>query len=186
MIGFGELRRGTVLELDGAPWQVLEYQHNRMQKRAPVLTLKLRSLKTGHVMERNFPGDHKLTLAAVEERQAQYLYQDGESYYFMDMESYDQFPLSVEQLGDALNYLKEQLTVGVVFYRGDPLTVELPTFVDLQVAETPPGFRGDTAQGGTKPATLETGLTVQVPLFINPGERVRVDTRTGQYLERAG
>ena len=186
MIGFGDLRRGIVIELDGSPWQILEYQHNRMQKRAPILTLKLRNLSSGHVVERNFPGDRKLTLAAIENRQAQYIYQDEELHYFMDLETYDQFPLKKEQLGNALNYLSDQLTLGIVFYQGSPLTVELPIFVELSVADTPPGFKGDTAQGGTKPASLETGLTLQVPMFINPGDRVRVDTRTGQYLERSG
>ena len=183
-ISYSELRRGTVIELEEEPWQVLDWKHQRMQQRAPVLTLKLRSLRTGRAMERNVPGNQKLTLAEVDTRQAQYLYGDDGLYYFMDMRTFDQHPLSSDRMGDALQYLKEQDLVEVVFYKGDPIALEVPTFVDLKVVETPPSLKGNTAQGSTKPATLETGLTVNVPFFVNIGDTVKVDTRTGQYLER--
>lgn len=184
MINYSDLRHGTAIELDGEPWQVLEFQHTKMQQRAPVLYLKLRHLKTGRVITRNVPGNQKLSLAPVEQRQAQYLYNDEHLYYFMDMENYDQLPISKDLMRDALPYLKEQAMVGLVFYRDDPVSIELPTFAELRVKETTSGFRGDTAQGGTKSAILETGLSIQVPLFINEGETVRVDTRSGEYLER--
>ena len=137
-------------------------------------------------MERNVPGNQKLTLAEVDTREAQYLYSDGDHYHFMDMQTFDQYPLTADLVGDALQYLKEQDLVQMVFYRDDPISLELPTFVELQVTETPPSLKGNTAQGSTKPATLETGLTVHVPFFVNTGEVVRVDTRTGEYLERVG
>jgi elongation factor P len=185
MIGYSDLRHGIVIEIDGEPWQVLEYQHNRMQQRAPVLSLKLKHLKTGRIIDRNLPGNQKLVVAQVEQRQAQYLYSDDGIFYFMDMESYDHYPLTQTQLGDTLSFIKEQATVEMTFYRGNPISVELPTYVELRIEDTPPGVKGNTVQGGTKPATLETGLVVQVPLFINPGELVRIDTRSSQYLERA-
>ena len=183
-ISYSELKRGTVIELDGEPWEVTEWQHTKMQQRAPVLTLKLHNLRTGKAMERNVPGNQKLTLAAVETREAQYLYNDGDLYYFMDMQTFDQQPLTANNMGNALSYLKEQAHVEVVYYKGEPIALELPTFVDLQVVETPPSQRGNTAQGSSKPATLETGLAVNVPFFVNSGETIRVDTRTGEYLER--
>ena len=186
MISYSELRRGTVIVLDDEPWQVTEWKHTKMQQRAPVLSLKLRSLRSGRSMERNVPGNQKLTLAEVDTRQAQYLYSDGSIYHFMDMSTFDQYPLTDEVVGDALQYLKEQDVVDLVFYRDSPIALELPTYVELQVANTPPSLRGNTAQGSTKPATLETGLTVNVPFFVNVGEVVRVDTRNGEYLERVG
>jgi len=136
-------------------------------------------------VERSFNGyDVKLHLAAVERRPAQYMYQDGDMYYFMDTASFEQFPIMAEQLGDALHYLMNQMEVEVLFYREHPISVDLPTFVELKVVDTPPSARGDTAQGSTKPAKLETGLTVNVPFFVNNGDVIRVDTRSGQYLER--
>jgi len=186
VIGFGDLRRGITIELDGEPYHVEEYTHVKMQQRAPVIRLKLRSVRTGKAMDRSFQGyDIKLNLAQVQNRPAQYIYND-DHYYFMDLESFEQYPMSQEQLGDAIQYLKEQAEVEVVFYKDAPIAIKLPTFVELKVVDTPPGVKGDTAAGGTKPATLETGIAIQLPLFINPGEVVRVDTRTGQYLERAG
>lgn len=185
MISYSDLRRGMVLELDGEPWEVVEYQHTKMQQQAPTLTLKVRHLKTGRVLERKLPGNRPLTVAPVDHRPSQYLYNDGEFWYFMDEQTYEQYPLSREQLGDYVSFLKEGMSLTVVFYKDSPLTVEMPITVELEVVDTPPGVKGDTAQGGTKPATLETGLVVQVPLFVNAGERVKVDTRSGQYLERA-
>ena len=185
-IGYGDLRKGLPIELDGEPYVVVEYERNKMQQRAPVMRIKLRSLRTGRISARTFQGyDVQLTPASVERRSAQYIYQDGGLYYFMDTESFEQFPMSREQVEDALPYLVEQTTVGLALFRDEPIAIDLPVTVDLEVIETAPGFKGDTAQGGTKPARLETGLSIQVPLFVDEGEKVRVDTRTGQYLARA-
>lgn len=187
VIGVGELRRGLTIELDGEPYQVIEHSTHKMQQRAPVIKLKLRDLRSGRSIERTYNGYAvKLTRAAVEQRLSQYIYQDGELYYFMDTESFDQFPLTREQLGDGINYLVDQMELEVLFFKEQPIAVELPTFVELKVTDTPPGVKGDTASGSTKPATLETGLAVNVPFFISNGDKVRVDTRSGQYLERAG
>ncbi len=184
-ISYGDLRRGMAIELDGTPYIVVEYERSKMQQRAPVLRIRLKDLSTGRVTNKTFQGyDVKLTPASVDHRTSQYIYRDGQLYYFMDTENYEQFELTEEQLGDALKFLTEELMVEVLFYKGEPVTVELPNSVSLKVVEAPPGVRGDTAQGGTKPATLETGITIQVPLFVDVGETVRVDTRTGQYLSR--
>ena len=184
-IGYGDLKRGLPIELDGEPYAVVEYERSKMQQRAPVMRIRFRSLRTGRVVDRTFQGyDVKLTPASVVHHSAQYIYEDGGLYYFMDTESFDQFPLSQEQVEEALPYLVEQTKVDIVFYQDQPFAIELPITVDLRVAEADPGLRGDTAQGGTKPATLETGLGIHVPLFVEAGETVRVDTRTGQYLAR--
>ena len=185
-ISYGELRKGMAIELDGEPHVVVDYERNKMQQRAPVMRIRFRSLRTGRVVDRTFQGyDVKLTAALVERRSAQYIYNEDNLHYFMDTETFDQFPVSQEQVGNALQYLTEQTTVDLVFSDGEPLAIELPITVDLKVAETIPGVRGDTVQGGTKPATLETGLVVQVPLFVDEGETVKVDTRSGKYLSRA-
>lgn len=187
VIGVGDLRKGLTIELDGQPYQVIEHTTHKMQQRAPVVKLKLRDLKTGRTIEKSYNGyDVKLTRASVEQRVAQYIYQDGDLYYFMDVENFEQFPLNDDQLGDGINYLVDQMELQIVFFKDAPISVQLPTFVELKVTDTPPGVKGDTAAGATKPATLETGLTVNVPFFVNNGETIRVDTRTGQYLERAG
>jgi elongation factor P len=184
-IGYRDLRKGLAIELDGEPYAVVEYERSKMQQRAPVLRVRFRSLRTGRIVDRSFNGyDVKLTPASVERRTAQYIYEDGDLYYFMDVKSFDQLPLSRDQVDDSLPYLVEQTTVNLVFYQDEPIAIELPTTVDLTVTDTDPGFKGDTAQGGTKLATLETGLAVQVPLFVEVGAKVRVDTRTGQYLAR--
>ena len=185
-INFGDLRRGVAIEVDGQPYEVVDYERQKMQQRAPVTRLRLRNLRDGKLIERTFQSyTTEFSLAQVEERPAQYLYNDGRFYNFMDMETYDQYQLTKEQLGDTISYLKEETVIDVIYYNEGVINVRLPTFVDLEVVETPPGFRGDTAQGGTKPATLETGLIVQVPLFISNGEKIRVDTRSGEYAERA-
>ena len=171
--------------MEGGPYQVVEYSSHKMQQRAPVIRLRLREMRTGRTVDRSFNGyDVKLTLAEVEHRPAQYIYQDNELYYFMDTASYEQFPLTAERLGEALKYLKDQMELEVVFYKGQPIAVDLPTFVALKVVDTPPPAKGDTAQGSTKPAKLDTGLSVNVPFFVGIGDVVRVDTRTGNYLER--
>ena len=185
-LGYGDLKKGMAIELDGEPFQVVDYERTKMQQRAPVMRIRFRALRTGRLVERTFQGyDVKLTPATVERHSAQYIYNDDDLYYFMDTDTFDQFPVSPDQMGDAISFLVEQTTVDVVFYRDEPVTIEMPVAVDLRVADSPPGLRGDTAQGGTKPATLETGLVLQVPLFVNEGDVVKVDTRTGQYLSRA-
>ena len=185
-IGYGDLKKGMAIELDGVPFSVVDYERTKMQQRAPVMRIKFRDLRTGRMTERTFQGyDVKLTPASVERRGAQYIYDDDHLYYFMDSETFDQFPLSEDQVAGSLPYLVEQTDVEVVFFEGRPLALELPNTVQLTVTDAPPGHRGDTAQGGTKPATLNTGLVLQVPLFVNEGDTVKVDTRSGEYLLRA-
>lgn len=184
-INFSDLSRNMVIELDGQPWQVMDYERHKMQQRAPVTRIKLKNLISGAVVERTFQRyDTDFTVAEIDNRETQYLYTDGNYYYFLDQETFDQYELTKEQLGSTLDYLKENMMAEMVFYRGSPINVNLPTHVELEVVDTPPAFRGDTAQGGNKPATLETGLRINVPMFILPGTVVRVDTRTGQYTER--
>ena len=184
-IGYGDLKRGMPIDLDGEPYAVVEYERSKMQQRAPVMRVRFRSLRTGRVTDRTFQGfDVKLKPASVDRRKAQYIYQDGGLYYFMDQESYEQFPLDRESIGDSFQYMVEEATVDVIFHEDQPIATEMPITVDLKVAGTEPGFKGNTAQGGSKPATLETGLLVQVPLFIDTGETIRVDTRSGEYLSR--
>ncbi len=184
-INFGDLNRGMIIELDGQPWQIMDYERHKMQQRAPVTRIKLKNIVSGAVVERTFQRyDTEFSVAEVDNRQVQYLYTDGEFHYFLDQETFDQYDLTAEQLGSSLEYIKEQMMLELVFYKGNPINVNLPTHVELEVKDTPPAFRGDTAQGGNKPATLETGLRVTVPMFITPGAIIKVDTRNGQYTER--
>ena len=186
MINAGELRKGVAIELDGEIYQILEYQHVKMQQRQPVIRLKLRDVRSGNMAERNFQSGDKVTPAFLEHRPVQYLYNNDDLYYFMDNESYEQIALAAAQIGEGINYLKEGLTLEILTCKGNPVTMELPTSVELQVIETEPGFKGDRATAGTKSAKLETGLAVHVPLFINIGDVVKVNTRTGEYIEKAG
>jgi elongation factor P len=164
---------------------VMDYERHKMQQRAPVTRIKMKNLLSGAVVERTFQRyDTEFSVADIDNRPTQYLYTDGEFFYFLDQETFDQYELTSGVLGESLGYLKENAMVEVVFYKGQAISVNLPTHVELEVTETPPSFRGDTAQGGNKPATLETGLRVNVPMFITPGTTVRVDTRTGAYTER--
>jgi len=181
----GDLRPGMKIELDGTPFVVTDYQWVKPGKGGAFNRTKLRNMRTGSIVERTFRTEEKVERAELEERRAQFLYRSDDEYHFMDTETYEQFFLPEDQLGDARDYLKEEMVVTIVSHRGSPLTVEVPTFVELAVAKTDPGVRGDTASGGSKPATLETGAVIQVPLFINVGDRLRVDTRTGTYIERA-
>ncbi|HUT67576.1 MAG TPA: elongation factor P [Dehalococcoidales bacterium] len=183
MINATELRKGVLIEFEGKLYQVVDYQHVKM-KRTALAKVKLRDINAGHTIERSFQSGDRLIRARLDTRQMQYLYNDGGLYYFMDQETYEQMPLDREQLGDGLNYLKEGNTVELSSYNDKVVGVTIPITVDLQVTETDPGFKGDTASAGTKPAKLETGLTIQVPLFINEGDIIKVDTRTGTYLER--
>lgn len=185
-INFGDLRKGVAIELDGQPYEVVDYERHKMQQRAPVTRLRLKNMRDGKVIERTFQSyTTEFALAEVDAKSAQYLFSDGRFYTFMDMETYDQYQLTREQLRDTVEYLREETILEVVFFNGSVINLRLPTFVELKVTDTPPGFKGDTSQGGTKPATLETGLTIQVPLFISNGEQVRIDTRSGEYIERA-
>ena len=186
MIDAGELRKGAAIELDGEIYQILEYQHVKMQQRQPVVKLKLRGVRNGNITERNFQSGDKVTPVFLEHRPVQYLYSDGDLYYFMDNKSYEQIMLTSAQIGEGTNYLKEGLALEILTCRGDTMTIELPISVELQVTETEPGFKGDRATAGTKPARLETGATVQVPLFIETGDIIRVNTRTGEYAEKVG
>ena len=183
MIGSVELRKGITIELDGKLYQVIDYQHVKM-KRTALARLKLRDIRDGHTIEQTFQSSEKFVRARLDYRSMQYLYNDGGLYYFMDEENFEQMPISAEQLSDALNYLKEGMSVQVSSYKGDLVGVELPITVELEVIETEPGFKGDTATAGNKPAKLETGVVIQVPLFINTGDIIKVDTRDGSYLER--
>ncbi|MDI6814578.1 MAG: elongation factor P [Dehalococcoidales bacterium] len=184
MITSGELRKGITIELDGELYQVLDYHHLKLGRGSAQVRLKLRDIRAGHTIERTFQSSEKFIRAHLEYRSMQYLYNDGNLYYFMDKENYEQIPISGIQLGDGLNYLKEGMSLEVLSYKGELIGVELPTVVELEVVDTGPGFKGDTATAGNKPAKLETGITIQVPLFINNGDIIKVDTRSGSYLER--
>jgi elongation factor P len=184
MIGSGDLRKGITIELDGALYQVLDYQHIKIGRGSAQLRLKLREVRGGHTIERTFQAGEKFVRARLDYRNMQYLYNDGDLYYFMDEENFEQFPLNLDQLGDTINYLKENMSLQISSYKGELIGVELPITVELEVVETDPGFKGDTATAGTKPAKLETGITVQVPMFVNIGDVIKVDTRSATYLER--
>ena len=184
MISGSDLRKGIIIELDGTLYQVVDYQHVKM-KRTALARVKLRDLTAGHTTERSFQSNDKLVRARLESRPMQYLYNDGDIYHFMDTENFEQIEINRKRLGGVLNYLKESFTVEVSRYKGEAVDIELPVAVELEVANTEPGFKGDTASGGSKPAKLETGLSIQVPLFINEGDVIKVDTRTGEYLERS-
>ncbi len=186
MINVGEIKRGIIIELDGQLQQIIDFQHIKMGRGSAQVRLKFRNVRTGQVTERSFQATEKFQRVRLDHRTVQYLYSDGDQYHFMDTESFDQIALTRDQLGDAVNYLKDGLNLEQLSYNDQPIGVELPITVDLKIEHTEPGFKGDTATGGTKPATLETGLVVQVPLFVNQGETIRVDTRTGTYLERVG
>jgi elongation factor P len=186
MISTGDLRKGISIELDGQLYTIVDWQHIKMGRGGAIVRLKLRNLRSGSIIDRTFDAGERFPRAYLERRRVQYSYNDGESYFFMDNESYEMVQLTAEQLGDARNYLLDGMQLEVLYYKDEPISVELPITVDLVVTYTEPGFKGDTATGGTKPATLETGLTVQVPLFVSTGDKIRVKTDTGTYVERVG
>jgi len=179
-----QFRNGLKIELDGEPFTMIYFQHVKPGKGGAFVRTKIKNLKTGRVLDRTFRSGEKVEEADVAERKMQYLYQDGEDLVFMDTESFEQLPFSAAQVGDARKWLKENLDVEVLFWRGRPINLEIPSFVEYTITRCDPGLKGDTAQGATKPATLETGAVVQVPLFVKEGERIRVDTRSGEYIER--
>ncbi|HHV63066.1 MAG TPA: elongation factor P [Firmicutes bacterium] len=184
MISTNDFRTGLTIEVDGELYTVVDFQHVKPGKGSAFVRSRLKNIKTGYVIEKTFRAGEKLPKAHIEYREMQYLYSSGDDYFFMDMTTYEQLSLNKEKLGDNIKYLKENMVLGVLMYEGTPIGVELPNFVELKVTETDPGIKGDTATGGSKPAKLETGAVVQVPLFVNVGDVIRVDTRTGQYLER--
>jgi elongation factor P len=183
MISGSELRKGVIIEHDGTLYQVVEYQHIKM-KRTALAKVKMRDIEGGHTIEQSFQSDARFTRVRLEYRPMQYLYNDGDIYYFMDEETFEQLPLNKDQLGDGVDFLKENTTVQVSSYKDKVIGVEMPLNVTLKIIETGPDYKGDTATAGNKPAKLETGITIQVPMFINEGDVIKVDTRDGSYLER--
>jgi elongation factor P len=184
VISTGDLKKGVVIQLDGEIWQILDYHHIKMGRGSAQVKIKLRNVKRGQTVERSFQAGDKWPRAYLENRQVQFLYSDGTDYHFMDTNSYEQFSMSREQLGDAALYLTDGMMVDRTSYDGETIGVDLPVTVDMEVTATEPGFAGDTASGARKPATLATGLVVQVPLFVNQGDTIRIDTRTGDYQTR--
>jgi elongation factor P len=184
MISTGELHKGVVIELDGDLWQILDYHHIKMGRGSAQVRIKLKNVKKGSIVEKSFQAGERWPRAQLDRRPIQFMYRDGDAYHFMEMETYEQFHLNASQLDDAVNYMKDGMTLDRISYDGETLGVELPITVDLVVVETDPGFAGDTATGARKPATTESGLVVQVPLFVTEGDTIRVDTRTGEYQTR--
>ena len=180
----GDLRNGNTFELDNSVFRVVEFQHVKPGKGAAFVRTKIKNVITGAVLERTFNPSEKLQGAEIEKREMQYLYNDGDLYYFMDNETYEQMPLNAEQLGDSLKYIKENMNVKILSFKEKVFAVEPPMFVELEVTYTEPGFAGNTTTTSGKPATLENGLEISVPMFINIGDVIKIDTRTGEYMER--
>jgi elongation factor P len=184
MITAGDFRKGTTFELDGQVFTVVDFMHVKPGKGAAFVRTKMKNVITGGVTERTFNPTEKVQEAVIERKEMQYLYNDGSLYYFMDMDTYDQIPLNKEKVEDAIQYLKENMFATIKFYKGEAFSVEPPNFVELLITHCEPGIKGDTATNATKPATLETGFEIMVPLFVNEGDVIRIDTRTGEYMER--
>ena len=185
MISAGDFRNGITLEIDGSVYQIVEFQHVKPGKGAAFVRTKIKNVMTGSVVERTFRPTEKFPAARIDRVDMQYLYADGDLFNFMNMEHYEQMALAPDVIGDALKFVKENETVKVCSYNGKVFSVEPPLFVELEITNTEPGFKGDTAQGATKPATVETGATVYVPLFVDNGDKIKIDTRSGEYLSRA-
>lgn len=185
MITAGDLRKGITFEYEGKIYVVVEFLHVKPGKGAAFVRTKLKNIVTGQVIEKTFNPVEKFEKAHIERKEMAYLYNDGDLYYFMDNETYEQVPLNKDQVEDALLYITENMNVTIQFYKGSAFSVEPPNFVELTIVECEPGVQGDTSKAGNKPATVETGLVLQVPLFVNNGERIRIDTRTGTYMSRA-
>ncbi len=184
MISTNEIRNGAKIEVDGEPFSIVEFQHVKPGKGGAFVRTKLKSLKTGNVVDRTFRSGDKLEEPAIEEMEMQYLYSSEGQYFFMDTKSYEQVFILQEHLGESKNFLKENMVAKIIFYEGKPLSVELPIFVELKIVKTDPGIRGDTATGGSKVAMVETGANVKVPLYLEEGAVIKVDTRSGEYVER--
>lgn len=185
MISAGDFRNGITIELDGNIFQIIEFQHVKPGKGAAFVRTKLKNIVNGGVVEKTFRPTEKCPQARIDRKEMQYLYEDGGLYNFMDTETYDQVALNAETVGDTLKFVKENEMVKVCSHNGNVFAIEPPLFVELEITETEPGFKGDTATGATKPATVETGAQVSVPLFVNQGDKIKIDTRTGEYLSRA-
>lgn len=184
MISTNNFYTGLTIEVQNELYQVLEFQHVKPGKGLAFVRSRLKNMRTGSIIETTFRAGEKVKRAIIDRKEMEYLYQDGNDFIFMDSETYEQGPISRKQLGDKIKFLKENMKVTILYYQSEPIDIELPVYVELRVVETEPGLKGDTASGGSKPATLETGLIVQVPLFINEGDLLKIDTRTGEYLER--
>ena len=184
MVSAGDFRNGMTVEIDGNVYQIIEFQHVKPGKGAAFVRTKLKNIKSGGVVEKTFRPTEKFENAHIDRADMQYLYNDGDLYYFMDVNTYDQIPLSSEMVGDALKFVKENEMVKICSHKGQVFSIEPPLFVELEITETEPGFKGDTATGATKPAVVETGATVYVPLFVDQGDKIKIDTRTGEYLSR--
>jgi elongation factor P len=185
MISAGDFRNGVTFELDGKVYTIVEFQHVKPGKGSAFVRVKMRDVITGGVIERTFNPSEKVQEAFIERKTMQYLYNDGDLYYFMDLESYEQIPINKKILSDNFKFVKENMECKVQSYKGNVFGVEPPIFVTLEVTETEPGFKGDTSTNATKPGILETGASIRIPLFVNQGEKIKIDTRTGEYLERA-
>lgn len=185
MISASDFKKGVTIDIDGVVWAIVDFQHVKPGKGAAFVRTKLKNAVTGSVLEKTFNPGEKFPRAHIDTKEMEYLYNDGDLYYFMDNETYEQLPLSKEQVEHALQYIKENMSVTIKFYKGEAFSVEPPNFVELVIAQTDPGLKGDTATAGNKPAVLETGAKVMVPLFVNEGDKIRVDTRSGEYMERA-
>ena len=185
MVTAGDFRNGVTFEMDGKVYQIIEFQHVKPGKGAAFVRTKIRNVIEGSVVERTFNPTEKFPTAFVERKDMEYSYNDGDLFFFMDTETYEQVPVSANELDDNFKFVKENMVCKVLSYKGKVFGVEPPTFVELQVTQTDPGFAGNTATNATKPATLETGCEIRVPLFINEGDMIRIDTRTGEYMERA-
>jgi elongation factor P len=185
MYSTAEFKKGLKIEIEGKPFIIVDFQHVKPGKGGAFVRTKLKNMVNGRVVDQTFRSGEKVGRPDMEEKEMQYLYRDGDNFVFMDNETYDQVFLSREQLGDQSQFLQENINIKLLYFNREPLGLELPNFVELTVTATEPGFKGDTATGGSKPATLETGAVIQVPLFIAEGDRIRVDTRTGAYMERA-
>ncbi|WP_273483353.1 elongation factor P [Desulforamulus ruminis] len=184
MISTSDFKTGLTVEIDNNVYQIIDFQHVKPGKGAAFVRTKMRNMQNGAVIERTFNPNEKLNPARVERQEVQYLYSDGENYNVMNVETYDQFAVSKEELGDAIKWLKENMNLTILSFKGTIIGVDLPNVVELEVTETAPGIKGDTASGGGKPATLETGAVVNVPFFINVGDKLQIDTRTGNYVKR--
>jgi len=185
LISTSDFRKGLKVEFKGEPCEIVDFQHVKMGRGGAIVRTRLKNLKTGAILEETFRSGEKLERPGLEEKTMQYLYAQGDEFYFMDLETYEQIPLTLSLLGEAKNFLRENMTVKILYHKDVPISVEIPTFVELVVTKTDPaGFRGDTASGSGKPATLETGAVVKVPFHINEGDKIKVDTRTSEYIER--
>ncbi len=185
MISAGDFKKGITVEFDGGVWTIVDFQHVKPGKGAAFVRTKIKNIMTGTVLERTFNPSDKMQRAIIDTKEMQYLYSDGDLYYFMDPETYEQMPLNRSQVEDAIRFVRENTSVNIRFFKGEAFSVEAPNFVELEITSTEPGLRGDTATSTYKPATTETGFELMVPLFISTGDRVKIDTRTGEYLSRA-